>query len=268
MFELVVAAEAVDLGAYSRASGIRFTRELEAVRAEAEQADADRDALSKRLLDAWSLLEEPPDGTAAVDRSWVTASTVSWDGRRDAAVNGWAMFDGDPATFADTKQSSGWVRVLPTGPTAFTVDTVRFLPRSGYADRAYGFQFQGSDDGGQTWQTVATITEIEPAGWTEIALHEAVDCGAVRVYAPSGFTNLAEVELVHTPVDATGLDLYLAETESLSESDWSAESWVSLADARETALALRAEGADPTQEEVDATVDALAAAVEGLEPVA
>lgn len=261
-------ADAEDLSAYSRASAILFGREVEAVRAAAAEPDADRGALALRLLDAWSLLEDPPVAAAAIDRAWVTASSPSWDGERDAAANGWAMFDGDTATFTDTEQSTGWVRVVPEGDAvAFRVETVEFMPRSGYASRADGVQFQGSDDGGQTWETFATATG--PAeGWNTIALTAAVEYGAVRVYAPSGNANLAEVRFTSHVVDTTGLDLYLSETEALTEGDWTAETWAALAEARDAALALREDGADPTQEEVDAAADALAGAVAALVPAA
>ncbi|WP_051392865.1 putative Ig domain-containing protein [Glycomyces arizonensis] len=260
-------ADAEDLSAHSRASAILFGREVEAVRAAGEEPDADRNALALRLLDAWSLLEDPPVAAAAIDRWWVTASSPSWDGERDAAANGWAMFDGDSATFTDTEQSTGWVRVVPTEEAALRVETVEFMPRSGYASRADGVQFQGSDDGGQTWETFATAAA--PAeGWNTIALAEAVEYGAVRVYAPSGNANLAEVRFTSRIVDTTGLDLYLTETEALTEGDWTAETWAALAEARDAGLALRAEGAEPTQEEVDAAADTLAGAIAALSPAA
>ena len=257
-------AESVDLDPYSRVSGIRFTREVAAVRAAAEEPDADRDALSERLLAAWDLLEPQPTLVEPIERSWVTASSGSWDGTRDAAANGWAMFDGDVSTVTDTTQSTGWVRVIPAEATTFTVDTVRFYPRSTHPSRALGIEFQGSDDGGATWQTFATIGEVSATGWTEIELDATVEFGAVRVYAPSGNANLAEVELVSHVVDTTGLDLYLTETETLEESDWTQETWADLAEARQVGLGLREPGASPSQADVDAAADALAATVAAL----
>jgi hypothetical protein len=131
--------------------------------------------------------------------------------------------------------------------------------------RAEGVQFQGSDDGGQTWQTFATIKDAK-AGWNQIDLPEPVDTGAIRVLATSGNTNVAEVALVTSTVDRTGLDLYLAETAELVAEDWTPESWQRLTTARDAALALRADDADPGQEEVDAATDELAAAAATLEP--
>ncbi|MEU4383986.1 discoidin domain-containing protein [Promicromonospora sp. NPDC023805] len=260
---LLAEAEAADLSEYSRASVVRFTREVEAVRAAAGPG-ADEKALARRVLDAWDLLEPPEPELAAVSRPWVTSSSPSWDGRLDAAANGWAMFDGDPATFTDTKQAAGWVQVVPDDGSTFHVEAVRYLPRSTHVSRAEGIQLQGSTDGGRTWQTFATVKGAT-SGWNQIALPEPVDTGAIRVLATSGSTNLAEVELVTSTVDRSGLDLYLAETADLVTADWTASSWQRLDAAREAALALRSAGAAPDQEEVDATTNELAAAVAALE---
>ncbi|WP_335991584.1 putative Ig domain-containing protein [Glycomyces sp. MUSA5-2] len=259
---IVARAEAVDLDAHSRASAILFTRELDAVKAAAEETGADETALARRLLDAWGLLEDPATTQAAVvDADWVTASSASWDGTKDAAANGWALFDGDTATYTDTTTASGWVRVLPGGDTAFTVETVRFHPRSTHVSRAVGVQFQGSNDGGATWTTFATVTAAN-GGWNTIDLAEVAAYGALRVNAPSGNTNLAEVEFLTTVADRTGLQLLLDETADLAEADWTPASWTALTAARDAAAAI---GADAVQADVDAAADALAAAVEGLE---
>ncbi|MBA2945475.1 discoidin domain-containing protein [Streptomyces himalayensis] len=261
---VIARAEAVDLSRYSRASAILFTRELEAVKAAAAKEGADRDALSKRLLKAWDLLEDPPSTIMPIERSWVTASSASWDGKRDAADNGWAMFDGDPSTFTDTKTATGWVRVVPHDGRTLAVATVRVQPRPGSANRANGFQVQGSNDGGTTWETFLTLSRPADSGWTEYSLNAPVSYKALRLYSPNGYTNLAELQFVRVPLDVTGLDLLLEETGGLSEADWTAASWADLTEAREAGLALRKTGANPTQAEVDAASDAIAAAVAAL----
>ncbi|MEU4365116.1 discoidin domain-containing protein [Promicromonospora sp. NPDC023987] len=261
---LLAEAQAADLAGYSRASAVRFSREIEAVGAAVEPG-ADEKALAQRVLEAWDLLEPPTPELAPVSQAWVTASTPSWDGSRDAAANGWAMFDGDPATFTDTKEAGGWVQAVPDDGSTFHVESARYLPRSGHANRAEGVQLQGSDDGGRTWRTFATISGAT-AAWGQIDLPEPVEAEAVRVLAGSGNTNLAEVELVTSTVDRTGLDLYLAETADLAGEDWTTASWQRLAAARESGLELRSAGATPDQEEVDAAADELAAAVAALEP--
>ncbi|MBL0888783.1 discoidin domain-containing protein [Myceligenerans indicum] len=259
-------AGAVDLTPYSRASRILFTREVHDVRVAAHRHSADRRALAARLLRAWDLLEPAPVGTAELQPGWVTASTRSWDGSKDAAGNGWAMFDGDPATYTDTTQHSGWVTVIPDDGSTLTVATVRFLPRSGYASRANGVEFQGSGDGGQTWETLATVDGVSDVTWQEIVLDQPVTVGALRVLAPSGNTNLAEVELVRQIVDTTAVRLYLDETDGLDEDDWTHGTWAKLAAAREAGAAVVAQGADPTQEEADEAAEALAEAVDCLRP--
>ncbi|MDR7385326.1 discoidin domain-containing protein [Promicromonospora iranensis] len=261
---LLAEAQAADLSGWSRGSVVLFTREIEAVRTASAEEGADTKALAQRVLAAWDLLERPAPELADVAHAWVTASTPSWDGSRDAAANGWAMFDGDPGTFTDTKQANGWVQVVPDDDTTFHVEAVRYLPRSTHVSRADGVQLQRSDDGGQTWQTFATIGGAT-AGWNQIDLPEPVETAAIRVLASSGNTNLAEVALVTSTVDRTGLDLYLAETAELAASDWTTASWERLAAAREAGIALRADGADPDQEEVDTATDELAAAVAALE---
>lgn len=260
---LLAEAEAAGLSGWSRGSAVLFSREIEAVRAAAVPG-ADDKALAQRVLSAWDLLERPTPELASVARQWVTASTPSWDGRLDAAANGWAMFDGDPATFTDTTQAAGWVQVVPDDDSSFHVEAVRYVPRSTHVSRAEGIQLQGSTDGGSTWQTFATIKGAT-SGWNQIDLPEPVDTGAIRVLAGSGSTNLAEVALVTSTVDRSALDLYLAETADLVAADWTASSWQRLDAAREAGLALRSAGAAPDQEEVDATTDELAAAVAALE---
>jgi len=260
--DVLGAAREADLTTSSRGSVVLFEREIDAVAAAAEDPDADEPALVRRALAAWGLLEEPAVETVDVDPAWVTASSPSWDGKRDAAANGWAMFDGDPATFTDTTSSSGWVTVR-TEDGGIPVAGVRLLPRAGYVARAEGVQVQASDDGGSTWSTLATATGVSD-GWNRLDLDAPVTADAVRVLAPSGNTNLAEVELISSALDRSALDLYLAETADLAEGEWTPVSWASLVDARAAARTVR-DDATADQGAVDAASDALAAAVAGLE---
>lgn len=262
--ELLDEARAEDLSGYSRASAVLFNREIDAVQAAADEPDADTSVLGLRLLAAWDLLEEPSHETAEIRQEWVTASTPSWDGSKNAAANGWAMFDGDLATFTDTRNAEGWVTVVPDDDTLFHVVAVRYAPRSTHVGRAEGIKLQGSTDGGLTWQTFATISGAKD-GWNQIDLSSPVETGAIRVLATSGHANLAEVELVSSTLDRTALTLYLTETAELAAGDWTPESWAELVDARATAEDLLGDaGAD--QAAVDAAADALGAAIAGLEP--
>ncbi len=260
---ILARADAVDLAAHSRGSAILFTREVEAVRAAAAEEGADKPALAQRLLDAWSLLEGAATSAAAtVDQSWVTASSASWDGKKDAAANGWAMFDGNTGTFTDTTTKNGWVTVIPTDGTVFTVEGVKYHPRSGSVSRANNVSLQGSNDGGATWTTFAS-TGTAVAGWNTVTLTEPVSYEALRVNAGDGFTNFAEMQFIASAIDKTGLALYLSESESLAEADWTADSWATFEAARETAQTTN-EDKGATQEAVDEAADNLAAAIEGL----
>jgi hypothetical protein len=260
---IIARAEAVDLRAYSRGSAILFTRELDAVKAAAAAEGADESALAFRLLDAWDLLEPSQTAIAAtLDPSWVTASSVSWDGKRTAAANGWAMFDGNTGTFTDTKTADGWVSVIPTDGTVFSVEAVKYYPRSGFAARTNNVSLQGSNDGGATWTTFAG-TGTALSGWNTVDLTEAVDYEALRVSGADGFANFAEVQFLVTAIDKTGLDLYLSESESLNQSDWTPESWAALTATRDDAQTV-ADDNDATQGKVDTAADALAEAIAAL----
>lgn len=261
---LIARARDLDLSPYSRASAILFAREIEAAAAAAEDPDTDRDELADRLLAAWDLLETVPATPLDLAPEWVVASSPSWDGRLDAAANGWAMFDGDPSTFTDTTSASGWVRVAPGADQQLTFDSVRVLPRSSHPSRASGIQLQISQDQGQTWTTVATVGTVSVAGWVDIPLEQSVSGDAFRVLAQAGNTNLAEVELIGTRVDVSALELYLTETAHLRESDWTVPTWQRLADAREAAATLLDDAA-ASQASVDGAATELGEAIDGLE---
>lgn len=254
--DVLAEADAIDSSAYSRASRLLFSREIDAIRTAAQKPDADQAALTARALAAWDLLEPPVPETVAVQPAWVTASTRSWDGKRDAAGNGWAMFDGDPATYTDTTSSSGWVSVIPPDGTPLTVAAIGFTPRAGYTSRAVGVQFQGSTDDGHTWTTFATVGSATE-GPNRVTLDAPMTMGAFRVYAPSGNTNLAEVSLISTSVDHSGLRLLLDETAGLTEQDWTASSWTSLADARAAGSSVLAD-ASADQATVDSAATRIA----------
>jgi hypothetical protein len=256
-------ADARDTSDYSRASVVLYERELAAVKAAAEEPDTDEKALVQRVLAAQDLLEEPTATTAELQQDWVTASSESFDGTKDAAANGWSLFDGDTATFTDTTTADGWVTVVPDDDSELTVSAVRYVPRAGYTSRADGVEFQSSDNGGETWKTFATASGSKD-DWNQITLEEPVTTKAIRVTSDSGYTNLAEVQFLSSSTDTSALKLHLDEATALTESDWTPESWAALEEERAAAEAVLAD-ADFTQEEIDAAADALAEAVSGLE---
>jgi hypothetical protein len=260
---LLERADAVDLGAYTRGSQLLFPREVAAVREALTEPDADEQALAQRLVNAWDLLDpSATEAPATFEQSWVAASTGSWDGTKDASANGWAMFDGNTGTFTDTTTKSCTNTVLPADGTAFTVIGVKYFPRDNAWLRATGLEIQGSDDGGATWTKFAS-TGTPVRGWNTVAINEPVHYGALRISGGNGYCNVAELQFIVEVIDKSGLAVYLEDAAALVEGDWTADSWASLVAARDAATTVN-EDKGATQEEVDTTTDALAAAIEGL----
>jgi hypothetical protein len=256
-------ADAVDLEQYTRGSRIVFPREVAAVRAAREEEGADEDALARRLIDAWSLLDPlVTEAPAQIDRSWVTASTVSWDGQLNAADNGWRMFDGGTGTWTDTTTKSCTNTVLPTDGTEFRVVGLRYFPKDTAANRATNMSIDGSSDGGATWTAFAN-TGTPVRGWNTVPLAEPVEFGALRISGGNGYCNVAELQFLVTVIDKTGLGVLLGDAAALTEAEWTADSWAAMSAARDAAQAATDEkGA--SQEEVDAAAAALADAIAGL----
>jgi hypothetical protein len=74
---------------------------------------------------------------------------------------------------------------------------------------------------------------------------------------------VAELQFIVKTVDKTALDLYLSETRSLTETDWTTDSWANLVSARDAAQTVTADkGA--TQETVDGATDVLKTAIASL----
>jgi len=256
-------ADAVDLEQYTRGSRIVFPREVAAVRAAREEEGADEDALARRLIDAWELLDPLlTEAPAALDQHWVTASTASWDGTVDAAVNGWRMFDGNTGTWTDTTTKSCTNTVLPTDGTEFRVVGLRYFPKDTAANRATNMSIDGSNDGGATWTAFAN-TGTPVRGWNTVPLAEPVEYGALRISGGNGYCNVAELQFLVTVIDKTGLGVLLGDAAALTEADWTADSWAAMAAARDAAQgATDDKGA--SQEEVDTAASALADAIAGL----
>ncbi|MFC3491005.1 putative Ig domain-containing protein [Glycomyces rhizosphaerae] len=256
-------ADAVNLEEYTRGSRILFPREVAAVRQAREEPGAEEEALARRLIDAWNLLDPlVTEAPATIDRSWVTASTVSWDGTLNAADNGWRMFDGDPGTWTDTTTKSCTNTVLPTDGTEFEVVGIRYFPKDASVNRATNMSIDGSSDGGATWTAFAN-TGTPVRGWNTVALAEPVSYGALRLSGGNGYCNVAELEFLVKVVDKTGIDVLLADAAALNEADWTADSWAALVSARDAAQAAK-DDKGATQEEVDTAASVLADAIAGL----
>lgn len=132
-----------------------------------------------------------------VAQDWVDASTVAWPGTGTTQQHAWRLFDRDTATYTDTTTPNGWVSVKPTDASRIVADIVRVYPRGTQLSRANGTYLQGSNDGGATWQTFATVTGVTAASWYTITLPQRADFAQIRVVDDhGGRLNLAEVELL------------------------------------------------------------------------
>ncbi|WP_457965604.1 putative Ig domain-containing protein [Arthrobacter sp. D1-29] len=260
---LLQRADAVDLSTYTRGSKLLFPREVAAVREALAKQGADEQALARRLLDAWDLLDPSAAvAPATFEQSWVAASTATADGATSAAANGWRMFDGNTGTYTDTTTKSCTNTVLPADGSAFKVVGVKYFPRDNAVLRATGMGIQGSNDGGATWtQFASTGTPVR--GWNTITLTEPVHYGALRINGGNGFCNVAELQFIVETIDKSGLAVYLVDAKALTEGGWTADSWAAFAAARDAATAVNGnKGA--SQEEVDQAADKLAQAIKGL----
>jgi hypothetical protein len=258
---LLERADAVDLSTYTRGSQLLFPREVAAVREALTEPDADEQALARRLLDAWDLLDPlVTEAPATLDKSWVAASTAN--GETTAAANGWLMFDGNTGTYTNTTTKSCTNTVLPTDGTVFAIETVKYHPRSDAHLRATGLQIQGSNDGGATWTTFAN-TGTPVRGWNTLTLTEPARYEAVRISGGNGYCNVAELQFIVEVIDKSALAVHLDDASELTEADWTADSWAAFTAARDTAAGAN-DDKGATQAEVDEAAGGLAAAIEGL----
>ncbi|WP_205324698.1 discoidin domain-containing protein [Glycomyces sp. YM15] len=251
-----------DSSTATRASAYTYEEEVARIRAALAEEGADRTALLNQLLAAADLLVPQTSLFPEVepDAAGVTASSVSWDGKADAAANGWRAFDGDATTSPDTTSASGWVRVDLGEGGEVALAGVNYLPRTGNHLRMNGAQIQGSNDG-TTWDALATISGVTKAEWGSVAIESGTAYRYLRYSTSTGFANVAELVFVERTVDRTLVDLLLGRAELLDEADWTAHSWTALAAAVATGEDL---ADDAGQAEVDAAAEAIDAAIDGL----
>ena len=132
-----------------------------------------------------------------VAQDWVDASTTAWPGTGTTQQHAWRMFDRDTATYTDATTPNGWVSVKPADGSRVVADMVRIYPRASQLPRANGTYLQGSNDGGATWQTFATVTGVTAEAWYTITLPQRADFAQIKVTDDhGGRLNLAEVELL------------------------------------------------------------------------
>lgn len=253
----------------TRASGYLYLERVAEIRAAMTAPDADRTALLGELLAAADLLV--PQSTLypriEVERSQAVASSVSWDGKLDAADNGWQAFDGDPATSPDITTSAGWVQADLGPGGATTLGGVRLLPRSGGTNytRVNGALVQGSNDG-SAWDTLATVSGVTSVTWVTVAVASDTAYRYLRFYTPSGNANVAELELFERTVDRTLLELLAGRGAEENPDLWTEASFAELADALDQGTVVLDDAA-ATQPDVDAAADAIDTALTGLVPL-
>ncbi|XEC95849.1 LamG-like jellyroll fold domain-containing protein [Paenibacillus tarimensis] len=241
---------------YTKGSYYLYRKEVARIEAAMNEPGADKVQLAAELDLAEGKLMR------AISPSMVTANTVSWDGKYDAAMNGWRAFDGDPNTFTDTKQAAGWVTVDFGEGNATTVTGIKFIPRSGFADRMNGAQIQGSNDGVH-FEILYTINGVtSDKEWYSREMDYNTAYRYLRYYTPNGFGNVGELQLMF--VDRTLLSLLLNEADQVVADPYTADSYAALQTAVANAKSVDA-NAEETQEEIDAAAASLLAALEGLQ---
>ena len=183
------------------------------------------------------------------------------DGKASAAANGWRAFDGDPNTSPDTKTAAGWVNVDLGEGNAITVNVIKFIPRSGNANRMNGALIQGSNDG-VNFNTLHTINGVSGQQWYTQAINNNTAYRYLRYYTPNGFANVGELQFLF--VDRTLLALLLNQADQVVAEHFTAESAAELQSEVSAAQAVY-NNADAAQVEIDAAAASLLQALEGLE---
>ena len=176
---------------YTKGSYYLYQQKVKEIKAKLANPEAGKLAILNELLQASSILEP----IIAITPSMVTANTVSWDGKLSAAANGWRAFDGDPNTSPDTKTAAGWANVDLGEGNAITVNGIKFIPRSGNANRMNGALIQGSNDG-VNFNTLHTIKGFPRQQWYTQAINNNKAYRYLRYYTPNGFANVGELQFL------------------------------------------------------------------------
>jgi hypothetical protein len=242
---------------YTKGSYYLYQQKVKEIKAKLANPEASKMAILNELLQASSILVP----ISAITPSMVTANTVSWDGKASAAANGWRAFDGDPNTSPDTKTAAGWVNVDLGEGNAITVNGIKFIPRSGNANRMNGALIQGSNDG-VNFNTLHTINGVSGQQWYTQAINNNMAYRYLRYYTPNGFANVGELQFLF--MDRTLLALLLNQADQVITDHYTAESVAAL-QAEVSAAQSVNNNAGASQGEIDAAAQKLREALEGLE---
>lgn len=249
---------------YTEGSYYQYLIEVNRIKAEGKKPGANKNVLLAQLTNAQNLLVPLTSlyPRINVTQSMVVASTVSYDGKADAALNGWRAFDGDVNTFTDTKNSAGWVNVDLGAGNEKVLGSIRYIPRTGNAVRMNGAQIQGSNDG-INYDTLATINGVGSVTWYSQLIDNQTTYRHYRYNAPAGNTNVADIELYEYRVDATLLTLLIQQAYAVTAGQYSDDSYAALQTALSAAQPVAA-NASSSQSEVDAAASILKTALESL----
>ena len=249
---------------YTKGSYYLYQKEIERVNAAVSQPGADKQALLAQLLQADGLLVPITAiyPKIALAPSMVTAATASTDGKADAAANGWRAFDGDANTFPDTTIAAGWVRADLGAGNAKALGLIRFIPRTGQANRMNGALIQGSNDG-VNFDTLASISGVSEIKWYTMMINGSKAYRYLRYYTPGGFANVGELEFYEKIVDRTLLTLLLNQANAVVAGQYTADSYAALQTAVTNANTAAA-NASAAQSDVDSAADSLKTALNGL----
>ncbi|MDF2644485.1 MAG: hypothetical protein K0Q73_290 [Paenibacillus sp.] len=241
---------------YTKGSYYLYQQKVKEIKAKLANPEAGKLAILNELLQASSILEP----IIAITPSMVTANTVSWDGKLSTAANGWRAFDGDPNTSPDTKIAAGWVNVDLGEGNAITVNGIKFIPRSGNANRMNGALIQGSNDG-VAFNTLHTINGVSAQQWYTQAINNNTAYRYLRYYTPNGFANVGELQFLY--VDRTLLTLLLSQADQVVADLYTADSYAEFQTAISNAKSVDA-NAKATQSDVDSAANSLKTALDSL----
>lgn len=267
--DVLARARAVDKAAYTQGSYYQYSTELSRVESAAAEPDSDLAVLVDRLYDAAALLVSVNTllHEIEIQKPWAKASTPSWDKQGDGFFNAWRMFDGDVTTFTDTTAKVSWLDINPGDGRMLAVDALRVHPRATLAARATGTKFQGSNDGGITWETFYTLPALKDNAWFEVSLPQGVAYKQLRILDDhDGRLNLAEVDFKQWTTDTTLISALQVQVEGLDPAAYTTGSWTTVQEAMAGAKAVAANSAS-TQAQLDAAGQAVLEALKALEPV-
>jgi hypothetical protein len=191
----VLLQEAADINTdfYSKASVDNLLSAMSSAQAVYDNVNAtqeEADAAVSSLQSAFALI---PQEKILLTQSMVVASSVSWDNKFDAAQNGWHAFDGNTATFTDTKTGGGWIRIDLGAGNEQAIGSVKFYPRAGFAGRMNGALIQGSNDG-TNFVALFTVSGVSEYKRYRATINTDTAYRYLRYYTPNGFANAAELE--------------------------------------------------------------------------